>query len=154
MNASMDGGQNSPMPPARKSAKIPDPPTLTDGKVLRFEDWLLLMNQNLAANADHFDTPQLRMAYVASRCECKAHKHITPRMRDDVLNPYIDSKDMLDHLKTIYSDLNRVATVKHQFRQLYIKIGDKFHDSLSEFLYLATEAVSRKMIGRMNSTPS
>ena len=61
-------------------------------------------------------------------------------MRDDVMNPYTDSKDMLNHLRTIYDDLNRVTTAKHQFRQLYMKTSDKFHDFLSEFLYLAAEA--------------
>ena len=98
------------------------------------------MTQKLAANADHFDTAQLRIAYVASRCEGKARKHITSRMRDDALNPYTDSNDMLGHLKTIYSDPNCITTAKHQFRQLYMKNGDKFHDFLSEFLYLAAEA--------------
>lgn len=124
----------------RKTTKIPDPPMLTDGKEPRFKDWLLLITQKLTANADHFDTPQLRMAYVLSRCEGKARKHITPRMREDALNPYADSKDMLNHLKMIYSDPNRVTTAKHQFRQLYMKVSDKFHDFLSEFLYLAAEA--------------
>lgn len=132
--------QASPMPINRKTTKIPDPPMLTDGKEPRFEDWLLLMNQKLTANADHFDTPQLRIAYVASRCEGKTRKHITPRMRDNAMNPYTDSKDVLNHLKTIYDDPNRVTTAKHQFRQLYMKTSDKFHDFLSEFLYLAAEA--------------
>ena len=140
MNTANDGRRTSPAPAVRKSTKIPDPPMLTDGKEPRFEDWLLLISQKLAANADHFDTPQLRMAYIASRCEGKARKHITPRMRDDVLNPYSDSKDMLDHLKMIYNDPNRVTTAKLQFRQLYMKTNDKFHDFLSEFLYLAAEA--------------
>lgn len=124
----------------RKTTKISDPPVLTDGKEPRFEDWLLLISQKLAANADHFDTPQLRKAYVVSRCEGKARKHIIPRMRDDAMNPYTDSKDMLNHLKTIYDDPNRVTTAKHQFRQLYMKASDKFHNFLSEFLYLAVEA--------------
>lgn len=47
---------------------------------------------------------------------------------------------MLDHLKKIYSDPNRVTTVKRQFRKLYLKTTDKFHNFLSEFLYLAAEA--------------
>lgn len=132
--------QSSPAPALQKTTKIPDPPMLTDGKEPRFEDWLLLMSQKLTANADHFNIPQLRIAYIASRCESKARKHITPRMRDDAMNPYTDSKDVLDHLKTIYEDPNRVATAKHQFRQLYMKTSDKFHEFLSEFLYLAAEA--------------
>lgn len=140
--AMMDSNQHQQpsIPAARKTTKIPDPPMLTDGKEPRFDDWLLLMNQKLAANADHFNTSQLRMAYVASRCEGKSRKHITPRMREGALNPYDDSKDMLDHLKTIYSDPNRVATAKHQFRLLYMKTSDRFHDFLSEFLYLAAES--------------
>ena len=63
-----------------KSAKIPDPPLLTDGKEPRFEDWLLLMTQKLEANHDHYNSPQLHHAYVASCCDGKAHKHITPQL--------------------------------------------------------------------------
>ena len=61
-----------------KSAKIPDPPLLTDGKEPCFEDWLLLMIQKLEANHDHYDSPQLHCAYMASCCDGKACKHITP----------------------------------------------------------------------------
>ena len=129
------GGRSS-----SKSAKIPDPPLLTDGKEPRFEDWLLLMTQKLEANHDHYDSPQLRRAYVASRCDGKARKHITPRLRSESVNPYEDSVDMLEHLKTIYDDPNRATTAKNQFRQLYMKPTDRFHDFLSEFLYLAAEA--------------
>ena len=47
---------------------------------------------------------------------------------------------MLEHLKTIYDDPNQVTTTKNQFRQLYMKTTNQFHDFLSEFLYLAAEA--------------
>lgn len=140
--ANESSGSGVPMTGAggRKPVKIPDPPLLTDGKEPRFNDWLLLMNQKLSAKDDHFNSSQLRMAYVASRCEGKARKHIAPRMREDTPNPYTDSKDMLEHLKSIYSDPNRVTTAKHEFRQLYMKTSDKFHDFHSEFLCLAAEA--------------
>ena len=49
-----------------------------DGKEPQFEDWLLLMTQKLEANHDHYNSPQLRCAYVASCCDGKARKHITP----------------------------------------------------------------------------
>lgn len=139
LNRSVADG-NASSQSSRKSAKIPDPPLLTDGKEPHFEDWLLLMTQKLKANGDHYDSPQLRIAYVASRCDGRARKHITPRMREGVSNPYDDSKSMLDHLKTIYDDPNRVTTAKNSFRSLYMKTTDKFHDFLSEFLYLAAEA--------------
>ncbi|EYE96730.1 uncharacterized protein EURHEDRAFT_452544, partial [Aspergillus ruber CBS 135680] len=55
------------VPSNRETTKIPDPPMFTDGKEPQFENWLVLMSRKLTGNADHFDTPQLRMAYVASR---------------------------------------------------------------------------------------
>ena len=67
------GGQSS-----SKLAKIPDPLLLTDGKEPQFEDWLLLMTQKLEANHNHYDSPQLHCAYVASCCDGKACKHIMP----------------------------------------------------------------------------
>lgn len=123
-----------------KSAKIPDPLLLTDGKEPWFEDWLLLMTQKLEANHDHYDSPQLCRAYVASHCDGKARKHIMPWLWSESVNLYEDSVDMLEHLKTIYDDLNWVTTAKNQFWQLYMKATDWFHDFLSEFLYLAAEA--------------
>ena len=56
------------------------------------------------------------------------------------MNLYEDSSNMIEHLKTIYNDLNWVTIAKNQFQQLYIKNTDWFHNFLSEFLYLATEA--------------
>lgn len=129
------GGQSS-----SKLAKIPDPLLLTDGKEPWFKDWLLLMTQKLEANHDHYNSPQLCHAYVASHCDGKAHKHITPWLWSESVNLYKDSTDMLEHLKTIYDDPNQVTTAKNQFQQLYMKTTNWFHDFLSEFLYLAAEA--------------
>ena len=113
---------------------------LTDGKEPRFDDWLLLMNQKLTANKDHYNTAELRIAYVASLCDGKARKHITPRLRDESDSKYEDSTDILEHLKTIYYNPNRVHTAKRKFRSLYIKVTENFYDFLSEFLYLAAES--------------
>ena len=98
------------------------------------------MIQKLEANHDYYGSPQLSHAYVASHYDGKAHKHITPQLWSKSVNLYKDSVDMLEHLKTIYNNLNWVTTVKNQFQQLYIKMTDWFHDFLSEFLYLAAEA--------------
>ena len=73
------------------------------------------MTQKLEANHDHYNSPQLRRAYVASRCDGKARKHITPRLWSESVNLYEDSSDMIEHLKTIYDDPNQVTTVKNQF---------------------------------------
>jgi hypothetical protein len=130
----------SPAPEARKTAKIPDPPILTDGKDPKFEDWLLRMEDKLAANADHYATPAMRLAYVKSRCGGRAAEHIVARSRSDAANLYRDSIDIFEHLKTIFQDVNRVLNAKGKFRRLFMKNNDKFQDFLSDFSYLAQES--------------
>jgi hypothetical protein len=124
----------------RRTTKIPDPPLLTDGKGPTYEDWRLAIDQKLVANADHFDTPTLQIAYVASRTAEKARKHLTPRLRKESSRPYHDAYDMLIHLENIYGDPNRAITAKTKFRTLFMKVSDSFQEFLSEFLYLASEA--------------
>ena len=74
------------------------------------------MTQKLEANYDHYDSPQLHCAYVASHYNGKACKHIMPWLQSKSVNLYEDSVDMLEHLKTIYEDydnLNWVTTTKN-----------------------------------------
>lgn len=133
--------RDSPGPEqSKKSSKIPDPPILTDGKEPRFEDWLLRIEDKLTANADHYPTPAMRLAYVKSRCGGKASEHLVARSRSDAVNKYGDATDVLEHLKSIYQDVNRVLTAKGKFRRLYMKPTDKFQEFLSEFSYLAQES--------------
>ena len=82
------------------------------------------MTQKLEANHNHYDSPQLHHAYVASHCDGKAHKHIIPWLQSKSVNLYGDSTDILKHLKTIYNNPNRVITAKNQFWQLYIKLSN------------------------------
>src|SRR5436190_16594971 len=49
-----------------KSAKIPDPPLLTDGKDPTFDNWKIQIVSKLEVNADHFATEQACMTYVFS----------------------------------------------------------------------------------------
>jgi hypothetical protein len=123
-----------------KSSKIPDPPVLTNGKEPEFEDWLMWMQDKLAANADHCPTPVLRLAYVKSRCSGRAAEHLRARSRHDARNKYKDAVDVLDHLKTIFQDVNRVLVAKEKFRCLYLKPSDRFQDFLSDFSYYAQES--------------
>jgi hypothetical protein len=133
--------RNSPAPEkTKKSTKIPDPPILTDGKDPKFEDWLLRIKDKLAANEDHYPTAALRLAYVKSRCGGRAAEHLITQSRDEALNKYTDAIDVLDHLKIIYQDVNRVIQAKIKFRSLYMKPADKFQEFLSEFSYLAQES--------------
>ena len=73
------------------------------------------MKQKLRANIDHFDTIELQIAYVTSLITGRAREHIIPRMRDESINKYLIVKDVFEHLKTIYSDPNRVVNAQYQF---------------------------------------
>ncbi|EAW24646.1 uncharacterized protein NFIA_101300 [Aspergillus fischeri NRRL 181] len=123
-----------------KSAKIPDPPLLSDGKDPRFEDWLLAIKQKLQANADHYPNPMMRITYITSRTEGNARKHITPRLRENAVNPYQDATDLLKHLENVFADPNRERVAKQKYNTLYMKPSTKWNDFISEFLYLAAEA--------------
>lgn len=124
----------------KKSSKVTDPAQLNDGKDPRFEDWMMLMKNKLRANADHFHTPELRIAYVVGRCTGDALKHVSPRMRDGATSKYFDADDIFEHLDSVYGDPNRVVNAKRRYHSLMMKPNDKFHSFLSEFLYLADEA--------------
>lgn len=138
----VNGNSNSPVSPGpspSKSIKLPDPPLLTDGKDPDFDNWLMAMKQKLDSNADHFNTKKLRLAYIFSRTDGKARKHVAPRLRTDAITPYHDADDVFNHLDTVYGDPNKVINAKIAFRNLYQK-NNKFNDFLSEFLHLAAEA--------------
>jgi len=124
----------------RRTTRIADPAVLTDGKNPKFEDWLLRMEDKLSANADHYSTPTLRLAYVRSRCGGRAAEHLLARSRFNSVNPYRDASEIFDHLKTIYQDVNRAWNAKGKLRRLYMRASDKFQDFLSEFCYLAQES--------------
>ncbi|OQE34336.1 hypothetical protein PENCOP_c021G03699 [Penicillium coprophilum] len=123
-----------------KSAKLPDAPILKDGKEVRYETWESIIRQKLRANADYFPTPDHRKFYIQSRCEGKAHMHIAPRLNDKASEPYIDAEDMLDHLRSVFENPNRVAEAFTEYSKLKMKPKDNFNDFLSEFIQLAEEA--------------
>jgi hypothetical protein len=120
--------------------KLPNPPVLTDGKDPEFEDWDSRMRNKLKANADHYNTEALRIAYVENRVGGKAAKHLRPRLRASAVNPYTTAEEMLKHLETIFQDANKEANAKREFRKLNMRATDKFQDFLTDFLHLAGEA--------------
>ena len=102
--------------------KLPNPPVLTP----EFEDWDSRMRNKLKANADHYNTEALRVAYVENRVGGKV-----------AVNPDTTAEEMLKHLETISQDANNA---KREFRKLNMRATDKFQDFLTNFLHLAGEA--------------
>ena len=123
-----------------RSTKLPNPPIFTDGKDLKFSDWLSRIKNKLRANEDHYPTKSIKLAYVEGRIKGEAATHISPRLRDDAIDPYGTVQDLFDHLKSIFEDPNRVFTAKTDFKKLYIKPSQSFHEFHTKFLQLASEA--------------
>lgn len=98
------------------------------------------MKAKLAANADHFGTEALRIAYIQNRVGGRAADHFAPCLRETAKQPYISASDIFKHLETVYLDPNRVLNAKRSFRQLRIKETDRFQYFLTTFMHLAAES--------------
>jgi hypothetical protein len=125
---------------SRKSTKLADPEHL-EGKDTgpTFEQWLSRMKSKLKANADHFPTAELQMAYIEGRVKGDAARAIQARMKPDHPEAYQTAQEMFDHLAEVYEDHNKVAKDKDKFRKLMMRNGDDFQTFRTEFLHLAGE---------------
>ncbi|KAI9034722.1 uncharacterized protein KD926_006715, partial [Aspergillus affinis] len=121
-------------PGGHRSTKIPDPPMLNNGEDPTFENWQLAINQKLTANGDHYPTATLRIAYVTSRCEGDARRHITPRLSTQ---GYHDFGEMLSHLKSIFVNPNKARNARRKFNSIKMSAFKDYHTFASEFQYLA-----------------
>ena len=93
---------------------------LTDGYATRFDIdvWKSKMVKKLTANADHYPTEALRMAYVDSCMDREAYKHLAARSRIDAWKPFAMTKEMFEVLQKAYRDVNRKHTAMNKFRDL------------------------------------
>jgi hypothetical protein len=129
---------DSPATPA-KSAKIPDPPLLTDGKEPTFDNWKIQITGKLEVNADHFATEQARRTYVFGRTGGDAQNHLKPRISSQSINPFKTADDMIQHLASIYEDPFRVQNARRDYRKLMMKTSETFPEFYTRFLHLAGE---------------
>ena len=125
-------------PKERRSTKLPDPPILTDGLNPTFDDWIEGMRDKLRANADHYNTEDMKMAYLASRVGGKAKLQLSSRRRPDAINPFRNAEAMLEALIAVFEDPDRRQTAAQEFQKLYQ--GKKsFNDFWGEFQRLTAE---------------
>jgi hypothetical protein len=68
------------------------------------------MRNKLKANADHYPTDELKIAYTESRTDGEAALHITPRIRETALNRFETADEVLDLLSQVYGDSDRRHT--------------------------------------------
>ena len=114
---------DSPATPP-KSAKIPNPPILTDGKDPIFENWKIQINGKLSINADHYVDEQACMIYVFGHTRGDAQNHLKPQYGTDSVNPFDTTNDMIKHLASIYEDLFHVQNARQDYHKLMMKMAE------------------------------
>lgn len=89
-------------PEPKRSVKIPDPATLTDGQDPTFESWKIQIQDKLRINADHYPSEDSRKAFVFACTGGDAQGHLRPRYTSDAAELFGSYNDMIDHLATIF----------------------------------------------------
>ena len=123
-------------PAAQRSAKIPDPEVFT-GKDMDVDIWVGRMERKLEANADHWSTEAMRIAYVESRIGGKAVTHIAARLRKNAIKPIYKAEEILEVLTRAYGDPNKKQTAMSKFRTLIMT--KEFNSFWADFQALASE---------------
>jgi len=124
---------------ASYSRKRPDPPVFTDGVDPTFESWKIQVQAKLRANTDHFPTEEDKMEYVFSRTLGDAQKHLLPRFDENSPMRFVSSREILQHLASIYVNPNKVRDAQYEYRQLRMEPGQTFATFQTKFLHLAGE---------------
>jgi Zinc knuckle len=121
-----------------KSTKLPDPPVFSGDGTQDFEDWLDKMRTKLEVNADHYPTATTQKAYVVSRVNGVANRHLAPRLRKDSNRMFTTAEEIFLALEQVYVDPHRSETAATNFRRLYQGARD-FNTFWLEFQQWAAE---------------
>ncbi len=82
-------------------------------------NWLSWMQNKLKMNKNHFSIEEMKIAYVKSRVSEMMIKHIALRMRNMIMNSFLEAEEILSIINKMYDDLNRHHTTQRQFLKLY-----------------------------------
>ena len=136
---SNNSDDNSKQSKKTKLTKLPDPPMLTDGHTTRFDInmWKSKMIKKLTANADHYPTKALRMAYVDSYADGKAYKHLAARSRIGARKLFAMAEEMFKVLQKAYKNVNQKHIAMNKFQDL--KMTKDFNSFWAKFQVLASE---------------
>lgn len=120
----------------KRSAKVSDPPMLTDGVDPTYEGWKIKMKYKLNANADHYPTEKLKVGFMYGRTEGEAAGHLEPGMESDTFST-VD--EVFNFLESIYRDPDRKLNAREEYRSLIMgKL--EFHEFITKFRQLANRA--------------
>ena len=112
---------------------------LTDGNAAEFDInvWESKMTKKLAANTNHYNTKALCMAYVDSRMDGNAYKHLAARSRIGARRLFTIAEEMFKVLQKAYGNVNWQHTAMNKFWDL--KMTKDFNSFWAKFQVLASE---------------
>lgn len=99
------------LPKSQRSTKLPDSPILKD-RTIDINAWLRKMRRKIQQMQIIF------IAYVESRLEEEADKHVAARSRQEARNPFTMAEEVFAVLFKAYGDSNRKYTATKKFRDL------------------------------------
>ena len=150
---------------SKRSPRLPDVDTLTDGKGLgkgepTWEEWIHKIHDKLEVNHDHFENERAKIAYVCGRTAGKAASYLYARRRRESKNPYTAVAQVLEDLTRNFDDPDRRKNAVRDYNKL-MQGTKTFHDFFSEFIRLASyldvteqtllDDLERKIAPRLNS---
>ena len=99
---------NSKQSKKTKLTELLDPPMLINNHPTGFniDVWESKMVKKLSTNADHYSTKTLYMAYVDSRVDREAYKHLAARLRISARKPFAMAEEMFKVLQKVYGNVN------------------------------------------------
>ncbi len=101
-----------------KSIKLSDSSLFEDSKQ-NMNNWLFQMRNKLKMNKNHFSIEELKIAYVKSWVNETMIKHIAFRMRNAIMNSFLEAEEMLLIINKMYDNFNQRHTTQRQFLKLY-----------------------------------
>ncbi len=120
-----------------KSVKLPDPPIFTGTGDPTWETWNTKIADKLDANADHYPTEKIRIAYVVSRLGGDADQQTYAKRRVGAPSPYQSLSELLKHLEGIYGDQDLIRKCRREYVALK-QLNKPFSSFYSEFTRISS----------------
>ena len=117
----------------KRSAKFSDPVVFTGSDDPTFEGWYFNMMNKLRTNEDHFDSKQIKAAYVIQRTGGEAVKHVNVYR---VVNAdyFTISEMMFQVLKEVYEDTDRLRKARQEYLNFKQGLKEEFASFYNKFI--------------------
>ncbi len=132
-SSTLSGNENG----HHKSVKLPDPPIFIGTGDSTWETWNTKIADKLDANANHYPTEKIRIAYVISRLGGDADQQTYAKRRVGASSPYQSLSELLKHLKGIYEDQDLIRKCRREYVALK-QLNKPFSSFYSEFTRISS----------------